>query len=251
MENFFAVGLEHGDALGFSHYSGGHVFFLVLSAAVIAALCLVCRKLGNKGRRRLRLCIGIAVLCLELAREINLIAGGAFGINYLPLHLCSLAVFFSFFHSLFPNETTGNFLYSLCMPGALCALLFPDWTAYPVFCLHSIIGFASHTLLVAYPLMCVISGMITPCVKHLPRCAGILGLLALPVYAFDRAFDMNYMFLLRPAAGTPLEWFAVLFGDGLYVLGYIPMIVLAWSLLYFPFRVRAARRERAYLPPLS
>ena len=253
MKDFFAVGLTSGDGLGFSLYSAEHIFFVVMAGAVTAGLCIFARRSGAARFVGFRSALGAITLFCEIIRNINLAAGGAMGISYLPLHLCSLAVFFSFFHSLFPRETLGNFLYSLCMPGAAFAILFPDWTAYPPFCLHSIIGFAAHTLLVAYPLCCVFSKSFTPCAKLLPRCFGILLLVAAPVYAFDRAFDVNYMFLMYPAPASPLSFFAEILGPRLYVLGYLPMIALVWTALYAPFwkKREGARSAGAYLPPLS
>ena len=252
MKEFFAVGLKNSDGIGFTLYSREHILFLFFAGVTVAALCILSRRIGAANFGRLRVTLGVLILFCEVVRNINLTAGGAMGLYYLPLHLCSMAVFFCFFHSIFPNETIGNFLYSLCMPGASFALLFPDWTAYPPFCLHSIIGFVGHTLLVSYPLCCVFSKSLTPCAGLLPRCFGILLLVAAPVYAFDRAFDVNYMFLLYPAPASPLSWFAEIFGPRLYVLGYLPMIALVWLSLYAPFwKRRGASGGSAYLPPLS
>ena len=184
----------------------------------------------------MRKILGISVLCCEILREMNLIFAGVFSVYYLPLHLCSLAVFFTFYHSLVGGNTVGNFLYCLCMPGAIAALLFPDWTAYPGFSFHCILGFFSHSLLAAYPIMCVAGGDIKPRISRLPACFLILLCLAIPIYGFNVLVHSNYMFLLSPAAGSPLDWFESLLGRPLYILGYIPMIILIWSPLYFPFR---------------
>ncbi|MBR1660085.1 MAG: TIGR02206 family membrane protein, partial [Oscillospiraceae bacterium] len=68
------------------------------------------------------------------------------------------------------------------------------------------------------------------------RCFAILAALAAAVYVFDRVFSANYMFLLSPAAGSPLEWFSLFLGIPGYLLAYIPMLALLWALLYLPFR---------------
>lgn len=222
--------------MGFALYGREHIAWLAISAALGLLLCLSYRRLDAPGRRRLRLGTGWTILLCEVLKQANLMAAGVFGLNYLPLHLCGLAVFFCFYHALRPGQTVGNFLYSTCMPGALAAILFPDWTAYPAFSYHSIVAFTVHTLLVAYPLMQVLAGDIRPGVRYLPRCLGILAALAAPVYVFDRLTRRNYMFLLWPAKGSPLEWFAGLLGNPGYLLGYIPMIALIWCLLYIPFR---------------
>ena len=83
-----------------------------------------------------------------------------------------------------------------------------------------------------------------PSMRLLPRCFGILAALSAAVYVFDRAFQANYLFLISPAPGSPLEWFAALLGRPGYVLGYVPMLVLVWGILYLPFRRRERREYR-------
>lgn len=234
MKHFFALEQALPPDAGFALWGGAHLCALVLCGGLGALLCLCYRRLDRAGRRRLRLGIGWAVLGCEALQDVNLIVQGAFGLAYLPLHLCAIAEFFTFYHALRPGRTLGNFLYSCCMPGAAFALLFPDWTVYPIASCHSLIGFAVHTLLVAYPLMLLISGSLRPEIGLLPRCFGILAGIALAVYIFDRLFCTNYMFLRYPAPGSPLEWFAGFLGNPGYLLGYLPMLGLVWTALYLP-----------------
>ena len=235
MEYFFTPEDLLPPGPGFSLWDGMHLRWLAISAAVTALLCLCYRRGSPRRRARLRIAVGTGILLCEVLKDANLIRFGVFDRWYLPLHLCGLAVFFSFYHCLRPGKTVGNFLYSTCAPGALFALLFPDWTAYPPFAYHSIVAFTVHTLIVAYPLMQVCGGDLRPDARCLPRCFGILVGLAIPVYLFDRIFHANYMFLLYPSPGSPLEWFAGLLGNPGYLLGYLPMMAAVWGLLYLPF----------------
>jgi len=255
IDTFFVAGLKQGENpdMGFELYSSEHIIALAFCAIVIASLCRIFQRFGGKGRRKMQLALGVLVILCEVVREINLAKDGALTIAYLPLHLCSFAVFFTFFHSLKPGQRVGNFLYSLCLPGALCALLFPDWTAYPIWCLHSIIGFLSHTLLVSYAFMNVVAGEIRPQLRHLPWSFFMLLVLAAPIYVFDVIFELNYMFLMWPLSGTPLQIFADIFGDRLFIIGYIPMIAVAWLALYLPYiaeqiAARIAVRRKSTLP---
>ena len=240
LEYFLTPESELPAGVGFSLFGKMHILWLCIAAAVIAALCLGFRRLGPRGRRRLRAGVGCCVLALELARAARLLLQGWYSVYYLPLHLCSMSVFFCFAHSLRPGETLGNFLYSTCMPGAAFALLFPDWTMYPALSYSSCVSFLAHSLIVAYPLMLVSGGELRPRVRMLPCCLALLAGLAAAVYVFDRAFDANYMFLLAPAAGSPLEWFYRLLGNPGYLLGYVPMLAAVWCVLYLPFRKSAA-----------
>ena len=239
MELFFTLEQDLPAGVGFALWGREHIAWLCIALALGTILCMSYRRAGARGRAALRVGTGCAVLLCEALKDVNLIVQGAFGVYYLPLHLCGLAVFFTFYHCLRPGETVGNFLYSTCMPGAAFALLFPDWTMYPAFCYHSLVAFVVHTLIVVYPLMLVCGRDLRPSVLLLPRCLAILAALAAAVYVFDRIFRANYMFLLQPAAGSPLEWFASFLGNPGYLLGYVPMLILIWGLLYLPFRKRS------------
>lgn len=242
MEYFFTPDCLLPPGVGFSLWDGMHLRWLAISAAGIVMLCLAYRRSGARGRVKLRIGVGcVAALC-EVLKDGNLLRFGVFDRWYLPLHLCGLAVFFCLYHCLRPGKTVGNFLYSTCAPGALFALLFPDWTACPPFAYHSIVAFTVHTLLVVYPLMQVCGGDLRPSPRELPRCFGILLALAVPVYLFDCVFHTNYMFLRNPSPGSPLEWFASLLGNPGYLLGYLPMTAAVWGLLYLPF-IRKREKE--------
>lgn len=240
MEYFFTLEDKLPAGVGFTLFGGAHIAWLAFSAALIAALCVLYRRAPAEGRRRWRQGLGWAVLACEALKDVNLAVQGSFDRWYLPLHLCGLAVFFTFAHSRRPGKTVGNFLYACCAPGAAFALLTPDWTAFPPLSYHSIVGFLVHALLIAYPLMLVVGGDLRPEAKYLPRCLGILVALAVPVYVFDRVFGTNYMFLMQPSPGSPLEWFASFLGDPGYLLGYFPMLAVIWLALYLPFARRKA-----------
>lgn len=241
MKYFFTLQSDLPADVGFPLWGRQHLCWLVICAGLAGILCTLSMRLREPGQKRLRRGIGWAVLLCELLKDGNLIIQGAFGLYYLPLHLCGLAVFFTFFHSRHPTETIGNFLYSTCMPGAACALLFPDWTMFPAFSYHSLVAFVVHGLLAAYPLTLLAAGRLHPRPELLPRCFGILLGLAVPIYLFDRAFQVNYMYLLRPAPDSPLEWFAALLGNPGYLFGYLPMLALVWGLLYLPFFPKVRR----------
>ena len=235
MEYFFTPEDKLPAGVGFAHWSGAHIAWLCIAAAIVAALCLAYRRAPAEGRRRLRRALGWAVLACEALKDVNVLVQGGFDVWFLPLHLCGLAVFFTFAHSLRPGKTLGNFLYSCCMPGAAFALLTPDWTAYPPFSYHSVVGFVVHALLVAYPLMLVVGGDLRPEARRLPRCFAILLGCAVPVAVFNHFFGTNYMFLSWPSPGSPLEWFTSFLGSPGYLLGYLPMLALVWLALYLPF----------------
>lgn len=238
LSGFFSAEEDLSGAQGFEWFGAEHLTVLAGCALLTAALCLVCRFAGVRARTRMRVAIGTAILLCEAARIVYRVATGTMSVYFLPLHLCGLAVFFCFFHSLRPSETVGNLIYGTFMPGALCALLMPDWTLYPIWCFRSLLSFFVHALIIAYPLALVCGGDLRPNVRRLPGCFAILLCCAVPVYAFDRVFSANYMYLLQPLDGTPLSLFASLLGNPGYLLGYLPMLAVVWLALYLPFMRR-------------
>ena len=228
----------------FAHFSLAHFDHLLLICAAAVALCLVYRAGDGRRRRALRLSLAIGNVALSLLRGAVLMAMGEFGIERLPLHLCGMAVYFCFFHSLHPGALISQFLLAFCMPGALAALLFPDWVGYPPWGFISVCNFSIHALIVIYVLMQLAGGDIRRRARLLPACLGMMLLLAAPVYVFNSLMGTNYMFLSYPAPDSPLELFSFL-GRPAYILGFLPMLTMVWAAIYLPRgRNRGAQTEK-------
>lgn len=235
MRYFFVLEKDAPSGIGFKLWNWEHIAWVCFLVVLIVILCLIYRKISVKNRKKLRIAIGCIILVLRLADILNYVIQGGNLIYNLPLHLCGLAVFFTFFHSLKPTRTIGNFLYSSCMPGALFALLFPAWNVCPAFGFYSIICFVEHALIVAYPIMLLSGRDIKREAKKLPLCLAILVGLSVPIYFLDKHFQTNYMFLMEPAPGSPLEWFASFLGNPGYLLGYLALAAVTWTILYLPY----------------
>jgi uncharacterized membrane protein YwaF len=120
------------------------------------------------------------------------------------------------------------------MPGALFALLFPGWTGSPADSFFSLNSFFVHTLLFAYPLTLLFSRILTPSVKRLPLCLGLIMLAAAPIYFLDKAVGANFFFLNFSPPGSPLEFFDRLWGRPWYIMGFAPILAAVWAVQYLP-----------------
>lgn len=230
------------EAAGIELFGTEHIIMLALAAIITPLLTITYCRLDKKARRRMGLAVASLTLISELARLTGITASGNLGWDQLPLHLCGLAVFVGFFHALFPTAITGELLYSLCMPGALFALLFPGWLGQPSTSFFSANSFFSHILLFSYPIMLVAGKDIKPKAKRLPLCFLLLAAVSLPLYFLNLKTGANYFFLLFPSPGSPLELFASWWGEPWYIAGYIPMIAVIWLILYLPFRKKQRHR---------
>ncbi len=232
--------LTESSELGFGLFSAAHFVWLILSAACIVAVSICYKRAAAASRRRMRRSVASLILGIELVKTAFLICMDEYDIGRLPLHLCGLAVYLEFIHSLRDQPADGffsQFLFAFCMPGAVFALIFPDWVGYPLLSFMTFAGFLLHMLVVLYVVMQLCGGDIVPSFRRLPVCALIMLLICVPVFFFDRLTYTNYMFLNYPSPGSPLEWFSFLGRPG-YLLGYIPLALLTWAVLYLPFALR-------------
>jgi uncharacterized membrane protein YwaF len=216
---------------GVSMYSQTHLLWLA-SAAAFALWCALC------ARRKPELCraLGLVLLCAELTRVCVIYCCGQLDHGFLPLHLCGVAVYACALHAARGGELLGELIYSSFAPGALAALLFPDWLAYPPTSFLFLSSFGIHMLICGYACAMLASGAHTPDARRLPRCFAVLLIYAFAVWCIDRLLRVNYLFLLHPAAGSPLEWFEEVLPW--YALGYLPMVAIVWVALYAPLYLR-------------
>ena len=242
ISDFFCVGGDDLRSCGFGMFSLGHIAWLAAGVIFALIMCRAYLAAPAAARRRLSRCTALGALAVELSRAALLALAGLYGVDRLPLHLCAMAVYVSARHALRGGELTGQFLYAFCMPGALFALLFPDWSVYPLVSFLTFAGFAGHFLIVTYVVMQALAGDIVPDIRRAPSCLLLMLTLAAPVFIFDRLTETNYMFLNYPSPGSPLEWFSFLGRPG-YILGYFPLIAAVWAVIYAPF-VSVPRKRR-------
>lgn len=163
------------------------------------------------------------VLGISLASTVLVLLLEGRGKEALPLHLCGLSALCAAALALRPRAFLLDVLWYLGMPGALLALLFPA----PAVSRYQLVMNASysvtHLLILLIPCMLIAAGMR----PGRSKAAGMMLLLdaaALPIYVVNRFLHTDYLFLMAPPAGTPLEM--------LFHLGYpVYLIVLHMLML--------------------
>ena len=232
MQDYFKVENIEYTTNGFGLFSWGHLLWILIGIAFCIAMCMIYRKTAR--RKATRYIVVFSAVFLELFRAFLLIRSNQYDVYRLPLHLCGISVYLILIHALTDNSKLWQFLYAFCFPGAVFAILFPDWYYYPLFNVLTSIGFELHILIVTYILMQLCEHR--PDIRSAPRNLLIMALIALPVFFFNRIVDANYMFLNYPV--MPLTLFSFL-GRPLYILGYIPLITVCWAIMYLPFRKKS------------
>ncbi len=235
MNMFFTTKDYIPEGVGFKAFGILHLIWLAVLVLCCYLAAAYYKKLNTKSRNTMRIILGSVIIGLEIIKDIVLIAIDEFGVGYLPFHLCGINILLIAFDLFKPTKVVRNFLYYFCIPGALLALLFPNWTVLPGLNFFNIHSFLIHIALVMYPIMLVFSGDIPLDIKYMPRCIALLIAMAIPLYFLNILWDTNFMFLLRPDSGNPLELFEKLLGNHLW--GFPILLPLVMFVMYIPILI--------------
>jgi hypothetical integral membrane protein (TIGR02206 family) len=235
VEHFWKTVEVIPEGIGFAHYGALHLCWLAAFAVLAILNCILYRKLGQKGRKIWRIVVASLLVLDEIYKQIPLFVNGLFTLGYLPLHLCSINIFVIAFHSLKPTKSVGNYLYTVCIPGAMAALLFPTWNALPGANYMLIHSFTVHILLALYPIVLTVSGEIKPELKELPKALLLLTGLAAFALICNLLMDANFMFLMYADPGNPLYLFKELWGS--HLLGFPVIITGVLLVMHTPWLI--------------
>lgn len=173
------------------------------------------------------------LLFLELAKQLYLVSTNQYSYWSPPLHLCGLGILIIGWHAYFPGRTSATLLFTLTLPGAAIALIFPGWTADAVASFLHIHSFVFHTLLIVFVLVLVRERQLQTDFKDCWRAVIFLALTVPIIYAYNATFNTNFMFLNKPVENTPLQWLYDAFGASGYLVSLAGVIFIIWVVLYF------------------
>lgn len=227
---FFTPESQMPDGVGFELYDTTHLLWLLFFVLLCTISLIVYKKLNGKNRNIMRICMASIVFILETAKNCVAFAVGDLGIGHMPFHLCGINVLFIAFCIFKRSRTIENFLYYIGIPGAMLALLTPDWTKMPCLNYFHIHSFLIHMFLVLYPFVMVASGDLKPDFKSMPKCILLLIGFAIPAFILNLIFNTNFMFLMNTANIGFLEMFKNIFGAHQWAFPILlPVIMLVMS----------------------
>ena len=268
---------------GFETFGREHLLWLMMLAAAGAAVVFADNRAetGNaesgrteirKGKNRWaeirRMAAAVSAVSGRVLPGFYYIATGSYGLDSLPLHVCSMAGYGCFLHFLLTtgkdrNRRTGlepqkepghkpasalqtalsELLFFPGLPGALLALLFPGWGACPPFSFLSCCEFLGHGGIGLYVILRMRDGGIRPSFRRMWIPVLFCAAYAAIMIPFDRITETNYGFLLLPAPGSPLSViaFAAGLGPGYYT-GYALLVLFLMVVFYAGAAVFKNRR---------
>lgn len=242
MENFWLTVESAGKRVGFVHYGTTHMLWLLAFVIFTLAVCVLYRRAEDTGRKRIRFVLVCLLLADELFKSVCLLISNQFIPKYLPFHLCSINLFVYAFHAFRQSKLLNNYLYVICIPASMMALLFPSWTKLPPDSFMHIHSFTVHILLAAYPIMIAADGEFVPDIKKVPKCLLLLLGMAVPAYLLNLWLDTNFMFLMSASKGNPLYLFKQAFGS--HLIGFPVIIAAVILVMYLPLYLYKLWKKR-------
>jgi len=224
------------EGLGFELFGPLHIGWLAASVIFYVFMWHWYKKQDEQRRLKCRRIVALTMLCTEIVKTALLLITRTWLPTYIPLQLCSFSIYFSVWHAFRPNKLNTELLYSLSFIGALMALLFSNWAMMPFWNYHHIQSFITHILIVLYPIL-LLAGGYRPNYKMLPKCLLVVVLLAIPLYFLNKLWNTNFMFLNWADVGNPLSFFEARWGRPWYIFSAIPMLAVAWALMYLPWEI--------------
>ena len=238
---FFVSNENIPEGVGFQTFDLTHLLWLLAGLIFCVAACIFYRKLPDNKRKTMLKVLGVYIFLQEMAKNLVLIVLGEFSWGYLPFHLCGINILLITFDVFKQSKVVRSFLYYFAIPGAMLALLFPNWTETPVWNFFHLHSFTIHILLVVYPMLLVTTGQVATDLKSAFQGVGLLVAMAIPVYGLNLLWDTNFMFLMEPDSGNPLELFEQLLGSHLWGFPILlPVVVFA---MYLPILILKKRKK--------
>lgn len=237
---FFLTSDYIPEGVGFNAFGLTHIIWLLAGLLFCVAACIFYRKLSEDKRKIMRTVLGVYIFLQEMVKNLVLIFLGEFGWGYLPFHLCGINILLIAFDIIKETKVVRSFLYYFAIPGAALALLFPNWTDMPVWNFFHIHSFTIHILLVLYPLLLVTTNQVSTDLKSALRGTALLVAMAIPVYFLNLLWGTNFMFLMEPDSGNPLEMFETLLGSHLW--GFPILLPVVILVMYVPAKIFMNRK---------
>lgn len=228
--------------IGFNLYGPGHLIWLAATVVACVLFSNWYKKLPEANRVKTKKFFAIAILVSEILKDLVLWLAGAPMIEYLPLHLCSFAIFGILIDAYGRwQHITGQMIAFAFCPGAVSALLFCNWTELPFLNYLNIHSFVFHAWIVIYFIMLYRGGEINPRYSGIWKTIGVVLVLAVPVFLFNLAFEQNYLFLNEASEGSPLvpvwDIFGTRFGLPGYIFGCVLLVIAVFHVLYVVYKV--------------
>lgn len=228
---FFTYETKIPDGIGFALFGPWHLLWLGLIVAGCIGYVRQYIKSSMQVQNRMEKVVAASLVGWIVVRTLYIVVIHEELLYELPFHLCSMAGILCAIHSFTNWKWLGQVLYTICLPGTILALLFPNWNFYPVIHFITVEAFFFHMGIVLYVAGQLASHKIEPHLTKLWQVLLFLFAVVTPIFWFDKKYDVNYMFVNWPSTGSPLVWLAEKMGNPGYLIGYAALVLLCMVLM--------------------
>ena len=166
MSHFWQYETQIPSNVGFSLFGRVHFFWLISITICLSIFLYFFQKYEKKVQQQILHLLGWSLILLEIGRIVFLWKIHFLSVYELPLHLCGLAGILCFLHAYTKWDWLAQTIYVACLPGTIGALLFPDWTMYPILNVIHIQAFLFHGLVIFYAMAMLFCGF-DPSIKKI------------------------------------------------------------------------------------
>lgn len=177
------------------------------------------------------------IVLSEVARQLIYALQGAYKLEYMPLHLCAVTEIAVFIYAFKRDAVSREFLYWLGLPGALAALLFPDWLHIPLGNFQSIHSYGVHGAMTIFAVLLLTGGESKPKFKRTTWMLALMAILSTPLYFLNKVWDTNFFFLNYPSPGSPLVILEDIAGNPGYIGLLVLLVFAVWIVIYIPWGI--------------
>ena len=222
------------DEYKWSMYDHVHIAWLIAMVIICIISCILFNKASKEKQDKALKGLAIWIVIQEIIKDLLHWYEGTLELEHLPFHICGISIFFTLWYAFKPGKLNAAYVYGMSLPGALCAMIFADWTNYPWWHFSALNSFTIHIELIVFALMALTSGRIKPDIRQIPKMTLVMYALAVPIYFLNKKWDTNFMFINTPSPGSPLVPLYDIFGNG-YVIAAAILVVIVWIILFLPW----------------
>lgn len=218
----------------------GPVHLATIGVVVVVGLCVIRAGLAadERGRRRLRVAMGLTILVFLVSRHAWKAATALWAVeNDIPLHLCNIMGWVTLYGLWTRRPAVLRLMYFFGVAGAAQALLTPN-TEFGVVHTTFFESMGSHGTVVIAGVWAAMVEDYRPAPRDPWIALGLLNLYAVVVYPVNLLLGSNYLYVIeKPLGPTILDFLP---GWPWYILLLEPVAIGLFLALWLPFRNRAA-----------
>lgn len=241
-------------------FSVWHFVALALIIAAIVWISVVAKKKDKAWHDKMFKIMAIILLALEILRMTYRTIIYCCYEKYLPDHgniynwaeiisfaLCTQVTFVTIVTLLINKEKWNRFAYDAIFPialfGGITALVYPDMlnTYYPIFHIMNVQTLITHGLLVATPILLIVTGRLQPQIKNGWKPMLLMFIFSMIARIFSKLADCSFMYM-----NDGIELIPAWSNKPLYTYYWLMVIIFGlWTTLcYLPFVIKAHRRKK-------